>query len=79
MQIDFVFSLIISPLSPFRFRISSSVNRINMNIGRIWSLILTLGKWTPDEHSTFLKGIELYGDNWEKVRKLVGVFGLLLI
>ena len=79
MRIDFVFSLIISPLSSFRFRISSSDNRINMNTGRIWYLIPTLGKWTPDEHSTFLKGIELYGDNWEKVRKLVSVLGLLVI
>ena len=79
MQIDFVFSLIISPLSSFKLRISSATNRANMNVGKIWSSNSILGIWTPDEHNNFLKGIELYGNNWDKVGELVSAFNVLLI
>mmetsp|Transcript_48252 Transcript_48252/g.109634 ORF Transcript_48252/g.109634 Transcript_48252/m.109634 type:complete len:90 (+) Transcript_48252:182-451(+) len=30
------------------------------------------GRWTPDEHELFVKGMSLYGRRWTKVAEVVG-------
>lgn len=30
------------------------------------------GRWKPEEHQLFLKGIKLYGRDWKKIERLVG-------
>ena len=29
------------------------------------------GRWTHEEHSLFLKGLQMYGKNWKKIQSLV--------
>jgi len=31
----------------------------------------TTGRWTRDEHLTFIKGLELYGKGWKKIASLI--------
>ena len=31
-----------------------------------------VGRWTNDEHQSFLIGLKLYGKNWKKVEEHVG-------
>ena len=31
----------------------------------------TTGRWTREEHQTFIKGLELYGKGWKKIAGLI--------
>jgi len=35
------------------------------------SLSFNVGRWTRDEHLTFIKGLELYGKGWKKIATLI--------
>lgn len=41
--------------------------------------IFNEGKWSKEEHDKFLEGIELYGMNWKKVKKLVDIRTLIQV
>ena len=32
----------------------------------------TQGRWTDQEHKSFLRALELYGKNWKKVEEYIG-------
>jgi SHAQKYF class myb-like DNA-binding protein len=31
----------------------------------------TSGRWTREEHHTFIKGLEMYGKGWKKIASLI--------
>ena len=35
-----------------------------------------IGRWTAQEHSLFLKGLDLYGKDWRKISTIVNDSGL---
>lgn len=37
------------------------------------------GRWTKDEHNQFIQGIVLYGNNWKKVKSLIGTRDLVQV
>ncbi len=40
----------------------------NLNYG---STLNYSGRWTLEEHSLFLKGLEFYGKGWKKIAELI--------
>lgn len=50
----------------------NSVKNKNMETDEDKHTFSANGRWTDDEHERFLKGLQLYGRSWKKVKKYVG-------
>ena len=37
----------------------------------LWLTYLIAGRWTREEHHTFIKGLEMYGKGWKKIASLI--------
>lgn len=45
-------------------------NEVTLSMSK--AFVYNIGKWTEEEHQRFLKAIEVYGNQWKKVRDCVG-------
>jgi SHAQKYF class myb-like DNA-binding protein len=55
--------LIIEKINPYQ-------SRTSINNFFVFPLGL-IGRWTREEHHTFIKGLEMYGKGWKKIASLI--------